>query len=162
MHLHKEIYWNKNCTMTHAPFTAVLHLLRAHSLVEERFAGELGSIHGLALKDVLLLMHLAGAPLTRLSRVDLAKRLNASPSTITRTCLPLEKLGLIGREDDARDARLSYVVLTEAGRARIAEATATLRQKSADLFADRWSEAEIETLAALLGRLTAGQPGRLA
>lgn len=148
--------------MSHASFAAVLHLLKAHALVEERFAGELASIHGLALKDALLLMHLARAPLTRLSRVDLAKRLNASPSTITRTCLPLEKLGLVGREDDARDARLSYVVLTEAGRQRIAEAEATLRQKSADLFSDRWSEAEIATLADLLGRLTSGQPGRLA
>ncbi|MBL8572014.1 MAG: MarR family transcriptional regulator [Phreatobacter sp.] len=147
--------------MSHASFAAVLHLLRAHSLLEERFAGELASIHGLALKDALLLMHLARAPLMRLSRVDLARRLNASPSTITRTCLPLEKLGLVGREDDQRDARLSYVVLTEAGRARVAEAEATLRHKSADLFSDRWNEAEIATLADLLGRLTAGQPGRL-
>jgi DNA-binding MarR family transcriptional regulator len=147
--------------MSNTPIAAVLHLLRAHSLLEERLAGELASIHGLAVKDTLLLMHLARAPRERLSRVDLAKRLNASPSTITRTCLPLEKLGLVAREDDPRDARLSYVVLTEAGRSRIGEAEITLRQKSAEMFLDRWSEAEIATLAELLGRLTAGQPGRL-
>lgn len=148
--------------MTHDSFAAVLHLLKAHAVLEERIAGELASIHGLALKDALLLMQLDHAPLARLSRVELARRLNASPSTITRTCMPLEKLGLVGREDDQRDARLSYVVLTEAGRTRVSEAKTTLRQKAAELFSDRWDEGEIATLADLLGRLTAGQPGRLA
>ncbi|MGQ3355719.1 MAG: MarR family winged helix-turn-helix transcriptional regulator [Phreatobacter sp.] len=147
--------------MTHDSFAAVLHLFKAHAVLEERIAGELASIHGLALKDALLLMQLARAPLARLSRVELARRLNASPSTITRTCMPLEKLGLVGREDDQRDARLSYVVLTPAGATRVAEAEATLRQKASDLFSDRWSATEIGTLADLLGRLTVGQPGRL-
>ena len=34
--------------------------------------------------------------------------------------------------------------------------------RAADLFRDRWTKAEIATLADLLGRLTAGQPGDLA
>lgn len=154
--------WDIKTIMNHDAFAATLHLLKAHAVLEERISGELASIHGLALKDALLLMQLARAPLTRLSRIELARRLNASPSTITRTCMPLEKLGLVGREDDQRDARLSYVVLTAAGRTRVEEAEATLRQKAAELFSDRWSEAEIASLADLLGRLTAGQPGRLA
>jgi hypothetical protein len=33
---------------------------------------------------------------------------------------------------------------------------------AADLFRDRWTTTEIATLADLLGRLTAGQPGDLA
>ena len=45
-----------------APFSAVSNLLRASALLEERFAGELAGIHGLALKEVLLLMHLERAP----------------------------------------------------------------------------------------------------
>lgn len=142
-------------------FSATLNLLRANARLEERFAGELGSVHGLALREVLLLMHLERAPLHRLSRIDLAKRLHVSPSTVTRMTTPLEKLGCVGREADPRDARLAYVVLTEAGQRLVGEARATLECMAADLFRDRWAKAEIATLADLLGRLTAGQPGDL-
>lgn len=142
-------------------FSATLNLLRANARLEERFAGELGSVHGLALREVLLLMQLERAPLHRLSRIDLAKRLHVSPSTVTRMTTPLEKLGCVGREADPRDARLAYVVLTEAGQRLVGEARATLERMAADLFRDRWAKAEIATLADLLGRLTAGQPGDL-
>ncbi|MFO1114752.1 MAG: MarR family transcriptional regulator [Beijerinckiaceae bacterium] len=148
--------------MTNPSLSAVLHLLQAHARLEERFSGELGAVHGLSLKEILLLMHVARASRERLSRVDLAKRLSISPSTITRMTLPLEKLGLIGREADPRDARLAYVVLTEAGRRVVADATATLERMAGEVFHDRWSAQEIQRLAELLGRMTAGQPGILA
>jgi DNA-binding MarR family transcriptional regulator len=136
-----------------------MHLLRAQARLEERFSGELGAVHGLALKETLLLMQLKRAPRERLSRIDLARRLNISPSTITRMAIPLEKLGLIGREADARDARLAYVVLTEAGQRLVADASATFERMAAEVFRDRWTEQEIACLANLLGRITAGQPG---
>jgi len=147
--------------MINPSFSAVLRLLGANARLEERFAGQLGSVHGLALKEVLLLMHLERAPRLRLSRVDLAKRLHVSPSTVTRMTAPLEKLGCVGREADPRDARLAYVVLTEAGRQLVTHARATLERLAADVFRDRWTEREIASLAELLGRLTAGQPGDL-
>ena len=145
--------------MTNPTLAAVLHLLRAHARIEETFSAKLGAVHGLSLKETLLLMHLARAERERLPRVDLAKRLSVSPSTVTRMAAPLEKLGLIGREPDARDARLAYVTLTPAGQTLVENATATLERLSGDTFSDRWSAAEIERLASLLGRLTAGQPG---
>ncbi len=148
-------------TLSSAAFAAVMHLLHVHARLEERFSAELGAVHGLALKEALLLMHLQRAPRERLSRVDLAKRLNASPSTITRMTIPLEKLGFVGREADARDARLAYVVLSEAGRQAAANASATLERMSAEVFQDRWTAQEIERLADLLGRMTAGQLGNL-
>ncbi len=148
--------------MTSPPFAAVLHLLGAHARLEERFSKALGAVHGLALKETLLLMHLERAEGARLSRVDLATRLFVSPSTVTRMAAPLEKLGLVGRQADARDARLAYVVLTGTGRQRVDEARATLERMAADVFRDRWTKPEIASLAQLLGRLTAGQPGALA
>lgn len=148
--------------MNKPSLSAVLHLLQVHARLDERFSGELGAVHGLSLKEVLLLMQLAQASRHRLSRVDLAKRLSASPSTITRMTLPLEKLGLTGRETDPRDARLAYVVLTDAGQKAVANATATLERMSAEVFQDRWSAQEIQRLADLLARLTAGHPGALA
>jgi DNA-binding MarR family transcriptional regulator len=147
--------------MTSPSFSAVLSLLGANARLEERFSGGLGSLHGLALKEVLLLMHLERAPRTRLSRIDLAKRLYVSPSTVTRMAAPLEKLGLVGREADPRDARLAYVVLTKAGQELVTNARATLERMAADIFRDRWTKPEIAVLAELLSRLTAGQPGDL-
>jgi DNA-binding MarR family transcriptional regulator len=147
--------------MSKTPFIAVIDLLRAAALVQERFAGELGSVHGLALGEALLLMHLERAPLQRLTRVDLAKRLHASASTVTRMATPMEKTGLVVRQSDPRDARLAYVALTEAGMKVVAEVRQTLEKRSAELFRDRWSETEIASLSRLLGRLTAGEPGTL-
>ena len=147
--------------MTNASFSAVLRLLGTNARLEQRFSNGLGSLHGLALKEVLLLMHLERAPKRRLSRIDLAKQLHVSPSTVTRMAAPLEKLGMVSREADARDARLAYVVLTEAGQDLVTNARASLEVMAADIFRDRWTEADIATLADLLGRLTAGHPGDL-
>ncbi|MEO8560347.1 MAG: MarR family transcriptional regulator [Rhodospirillales bacterium] len=147
--------------MKNTSFSAVLHLLRARSRLAEKFTGPLGSVHGLALNEVLLLMHLERAPMQRLSRIDLAKRLSVSASTVTRMAAPLEKLRLVGREADARDARLSYVVLTKAGVRLVTDARQTLEQLSAEVFKDRWTETEIQQLGKLLARMTASQPGEL-
>jgi DNA-binding MarR family transcriptional regulator len=148
--------------MSKAPFTTVINLLRAQALIQERFSGELGSVHGLALNEALLLMHLEKAPLRRLTRVDLAKRLHASPSTVTRMAAPMEKTGLVVRQPDPRDARLAYVALTEAGLTLVGDVRKTLERRSTDLFRDRWSDSEIASLAKMLGRLTAGELGDLA
>ena len=147
--------------MSKAPFTTVINLLRAQALVQDRFSGELGSVHGLALNEALLLMHLEQAPLRRLTRVDLAKRLHASPSTVTRMAMPMEKTGLVARQSDPRDARLAYVALTEAGLTLVGEVRKTLERRSAELFRDRWSDAEVASLGKLLGRITAGELGDL-
>lgn len=147
--------------MTQDTFATIINLVRAHALIQSRLAGELASIHGLALNEALLLMHLEGAPLRRLTRIDLARRLHLNPSTVTRMATPLEKIGLVDRQADPRDARLAYMSLTRKGAEIIREARATIDSRSADFFRDRWSEAEIAQLRNLLGRLTAGETGDL-
>jgi DNA-binding MarR family transcriptional regulator len=159
--LHMEIVRTICFGMPNPSFSAVMNLLRAHARLEQRFGGELGAVHGLASKEMLLLMQLERPSRARLSRVDLAKRLSTSPSTITRTTIPLEKLGLVGRETDARDARLAYVVLTGRGSELIANARATRERLSAEMFRDRWTKQEIACLAEFLSRMTAGEPGDL-
>ena len=138
---------------------AILRLMRAQSFVEARVDPCLGAVHGLALRELMFLMQLDQAPLNRLRRVDLANRLNVSQSTVTRMALPLEKLGFVKREADPRDARVGYVVLTKAGRQRVADERATLERSAAGIFRDRWSDKEIETLSSLLGRFTVALPG---
>ncbi len=131
----------------------VLALFKASARLEERFAAGLGAVHGLSLKDALLLMHVARAEGGRVSRIDLAKHLSVSPSTVTRTTQPLEKLGFVARESHERDARYAFVVLTKAGREAVANAEATFGRLAADVFRDRWTAGEIRTLGELLGRL---------
>ena len=75
--------------------------------------------------------------------------------------MPMEKTGLVARQSDPRDARLAYVALTEAGLTLVGEVRKTLERRSAELFRDRWSDAEVGSLGKLLGRITAGELGDL-
>jgi DNA-binding MarR family transcriptional regulator len=63
----------------------------------------------------MILYYLGRAPESRLRRIDLAERLGVTASGVTRSLMPLEKLGLISREPDPRDARVGYATLTTGG-----------------------------------------------
>ena len=147
--------------MKSAPLNAVLRLIRAQSHLQNRFAAELGAVHGLSVNELMLLMHLERTRGGRLRRVDLADRLDLSQSSVTRMLVPMEKVGWVDRAEDARDGRVTYVVLTPAGRQLAKDGARTLSQQSATLFGDLWTEKEVETLARLLGRLTANLPGQI-
>jgi len=148
--------------MTDITYTSLLRLLHASEAVEQRISGAISSVHGLALKEVFLLMHLENSPLNQLPRVELARRLHVSASTVTRMAAPLEKIGLVDRKADDRDARLAFVVLTEAGKTKISEARETLAHQAMRIFQDRWTRQELQQLSELLVRLLANESGELA
>lgn len=102
-----------------------LAIRRAVALWEGRADAELGGVHGLGLSDFAALYHLADAPGHRLRRVDLARKLALTPSGVTRLLAPLERRGLVGREQDGSDARATYAVLTRSGRALAKDAAVT-------------------------------------
>jgi len=106
-------------------------------------------------------MQLERATSNRLTRAELAKRMHVSASTVTRMASPMEKLGLLSREADPRDARLAFVVLTRAGQKRVREARATFAKQASYLFQDRWTEKELNQLSTLLHRFVADAPGNL-
>ncbi len=147
--------------MTYIETKSLLRLLQASATVEAKASGAISSVHGLSLMEAFLLMHLENAPLCRLPRVELARRLHVSASTVTRMTAPLEKIGLVDRKSDERDARLAFVVLTKAGKVRISEARTTLEQQAARIFQDRWSKGELKQLSNLLARLLANENGEL-
>jgi DNA-binding MarR family transcriptional regulator len=111
-----------------------LGIRRTVALWEARADAELG-VHGLGLSDFSALHALAEAPGGRLRRVDLAQRLALTPSGVTRLLGPLERRHLVTREDDGRDARATFAVLTRAGRALLKDATATLDAFAATILA---------------------------
>jgi DNA-binding MarR family transcriptional regulator len=102
-----------------------LSIRRAIALWESRADAELGAVHGLGLSDFAALHHLAEAPGNRLRRVDLARRLALTPSGVTRLLAPLERRGIVSREQDGDDARATHAVLTKSGKALVKDATAT-------------------------------------
>ena len=141
--------------------TNTLRLLQSADQIKARLSGDFASVHGLSVNEVFLLMHLEQAPLNRLSRVELAKRMHVSASTVTRMAAPLEKIGVVSRQTDERDARLAFVVLTESGLEKVHEARVTFTKQAGYVFRDRWTEGDLEQLSGLLHRLIADAPGNL-
>lgn len=140
--------------MSEEALDAALRLVRAQTALVRRFDARLGGLHGVSLADFTLLLRLAQAPGARMRRVDLAEALGLTASGVTRGLAPLERIGLVTREPDARDARVAYAALTGTGRRRLTEMLATARETAAEIFAaPDWAPADLAHLTALLARL---------
>ncbi|MFB7322081.1 MarR family winged helix-turn-helix transcriptional regulator [Streptomyces sp. NPDC056190] len=140
---------------------ASLRLVRAQTALVKRFDASLGGLHGVSLADFTMLLRLRQAPGSRMRRVDLAEALGLTASGVTRGLAPLERIGLVTRETDARDGRVAYATLTDTGRARLTDMLATAEQIAAEIFAaPPWSKEDIGRLSALLTHLGGtGLPG---
>lgn len=110
------------------------------------------SLHGLSFTELQVMQQLARAPQMSLRRIDLAEQTGLSASGVTRLLLPMEKLHLVEREANPRDARVSLVRLSAAGQQRLAEAEATFHQ-SADELLGTLPESDIIALTGLCQRL---------
>jgi DNA-binding MarR family transcriptional regulator len=128
----------------------VLDLALARTLVLRHVDVPLGHHHGVSLSDLALLLELRDAPGEKMRRADLAQRLGVTPSGIARQVGPLERIGLVGRESNARDARLALVTLTDAGRRVADEASATAEEAATSALRAIWSDADRERLSKLL------------
>jgi len=128
-------------------------LLRAHAALTRALNADLVNQHGLTINDYEVLLHLARAEDRQLRRVDLAERLILTASGITRLLDGLERAGYVEKGQCASDARVTYAVLTDEGLAKLQEASDTHVGGIRDAFETRFSDAELDTLAELLGRL---------
>ena len=135
--------------MDHRQLDAALHLARAHGRASKALDAALGAHHGLGAGDYALLTVLAAAPQERAKPVDLARQLSLTASGVTRALVPLEKIGIVERLKDERDARVSYAVLTAAGRRVVEEARVTAELTAAGLFS-RLSVGQTRQLQRLL------------
>lgn len=96
-----------------------VNLSKIQSVVTRRFDGRL---NGLGWTDFIILLHLAQASDEKLRRIDLAEKIGLTASGVTRVLLPMEKIGLVTREINENDARVSYVVLAPGGKEKLFEA----------------------------------------
>jgi DNA-binding MarR family transcriptional regulator len=137
-----------------------LRLARANAVLIRRFDSALGSHHGISFADYQLLNHLAQAPEARLRRVDLAERLALSPSGVTRSLLPLEKIGLVTRQPDPRDARVGYALITPAGRELAGNARAVVDLVSRDALGTA-DDRQMAAMSAVLGQIAGIHPSHI-
>lgn len=107
-----------------------LELAKAKTVISRRFDNRL-SFNGLGFSDFMILWHLSQAPGEKLRRVDLAEKIGITASGITRMLLPMEKIGLVNREQSEQDARVSYVSLAQGGKRLLRESL-----ESAEVLAD--------------------------
>ena len=137
-----------------------LRLARAQAMLVRRFDSTLGNLHGLSFGDYQLLYHLQRAPGGRLRRIDLAERLALTASGITRSLMPLEKIGLVARQADARDARVGYAAITAAGLELLAHANTTAQALGQELLGNASAE-QLAPLSLLLNGIAGNQPGQV-
>jgi DNA-binding MarR family transcriptional regulator len=128
-------------------------LLRGHAALRRLINVQLQGDHGLTVNDFEALLLLSRADDGQLRRVDLAERLQLTPSGVTRLLDGLEELGLVAKGACASDARVSYAVITEVGLKRLKEASAGHTAAIREICDERYSEAELKQLSELLGRL---------
>lgn len=134
-----------------------LRLARANAVLVRRFDNALGSHHGISFSDFQLLNHLARANGGRLRRIDLAERLGLTASGVTRALLPLEKIGLVTRQSDPRDARVGYAAVTPTGVELLVNATAVVDLVSREAIRAVPQE-QTAAMSALLGQLAGMNP----
>jgi len=76
----------------------------------------LGALHGLGVSEFRVLHQLDIAPSNSLSRIALAELVGLTASGITRLLNPMEKIGLVEKRANQRDARISLVKLSTSGK----------------------------------------------
>jgi DNA-binding MarR family transcriptional regulator len=128
------------------------YLQSQRSILRELDA-DLVAAHSLTARDYEVLLYLAQASDYKLPMSALAENTMLTRSGVTRLIDGLVTAGLIERLSCPSDARVSYAQLTDLGFAKLRDAGRTHIAGIRRLFLEHFSEAEIEQLAELLGRL---------
>ena len=127
-----------------------MNLAKVQSVISRSF--DRLSIYGIGFNDFMILYILMQATGERMRRIDLAEKIGLTASGVTRMLMPLEKIGLIKREANERDARVSYVVLTETGKKLFEDAKETAGSVAREIIPTEKTK-KIATLADLLSDL---------
>jgi DNA-binding MarR family transcriptional regulator len=143
-------------TQVHPAIDVFVRLLRAHAATTRELSADLYAEYELTINDYEALLRLARADDRRMRRVDLAEQLLLTASGVTRLLDGLERAGLVERASCASDRRVTYAVLTEAGRERLEAASQSHIAAIRALFARYLNDEELTQLAQLLDRLPGG------
>jgi DNA-binding MarR family transcriptional regulator len=144
--------------LTQAELAAWYGFLRAHSGLIAELDRELEAGHGIALRSYEVLLRLAQAEEGRLRMSELADAVVLSRSGLTRLVDRLESQGYVERHRCPSDARGAHAVITDTGMERLRSAADTHVAAVRRLFVERFSEAELRTMASFWRRLDVEGP----
>lgn len=143
---------------TSAEIEAFVRVVRAGIAVTRQLSAQLSADHGLSINAYEALLQLARASERRMRRVDLAGSLLLTAGGVTRLLDGLEREGFVAREECSSDRRVSYAVLTEAGRAKLREASKSHTRQIRELMGGVYDDDELAQIISLLDRLPGVDP----
>ena len=132
-----------------SPIEFCLDIAKFQTVLSRRLDSVLG---GLGFNELIILYHLSRSEGQKMRRIDLANKVGLTASGVTRLLLPMEKIGLVKKEANERDARVSLVKLAPGGKTKLEEGLERLEVFCEELIpADKIKKAEelSKTLLAL-------------
>ncbi|MDD3597636.1 MarR family transcriptional regulator [Sulfuricurvum sp.] len=111
----------------------LLSLTSMHTSVFKNIDRHL-SVHGISFSEFLVMYQLSLVSNRTVRRIDLAESVGMSASGITRLLNPMEKLKLVEKEQNPRDARVSFVKLSDVGFELLNDAIKSVQIASDGLF----------------------------
>lgn len=130
-------------------------LLMVNAEVVDALAREMQEALNLPLTWYEVLLYLHESPAGRIRMSELAETLLLSRSVVTRFIDRMERAGLVSREPCTTDGRGTFVVMTEAGRARFDGAAPLHLEGIRRRFLVHLSNEEAERMASVFDRVLA-------
>jgi DNA-binding MarR family transcriptional regulator len=128
-------------------------LMQGQALVADAVSDRLEAEAGIPLAWHEVLVHLADAPDGALRMQELADSVWISKSGLTRLCDRIEEAGYLSRASCPTDRRGTFAVITDAGRAKVREATPIFARASEDLFLQHLSSRERDVLRSAMRKV---------
>ena len=92
------------------------------------------SAHGINFTEFMVMYQLNAAPNKTMRRIDLAESVGLSASGVTRLLTPMEKIKLVQKELNPRDARVSLVKLSKVGEQVFKDAFVSFKDSASSLL----------------------------
>lgn len=107
----------------------ILYFTAVQSKINRSIDGAL-TVHGISFTEFLVMKSLFNSVDMTMRRIQLAESVGLTASGVTRLLAPLEKIGIVEKQVNARDARVSLVKLTGAGKQLYIDAENTVNRSS--------------------------------
>ena len=131
---------------------ALIQLWQLSCHLNQDIDRSIGTIHGIGFNEFIVLDQLLKSSSRSLSRVELAKHVGLTASGVTRMLSPMEKIGLVRKQSNPRDARVSLVEITEVGEKIYHDACLTVNDK-AQSHLRRFDASQLTSLQKLLSEI---------
>jgi MarR family transcriptional regulator, 2-MHQ and catechol-resistance regulon repressor len=141
------------CGIADERLTALGLLLEAHARLVRVLGEELERECGIPLIWYEVLLRIGRSPDGRMTMSELAREVSLTSGGLTRLADRIEAAGYVRRLACPSDRRVSWLSLTDAGRAKLDEATAVHVRGVEEHVTGRMSERERATLVKVLDRL---------